>query len=246
MRLIHFSVIALLASVVFSARTQAEPDKAFKGRVTHTENSPPGGKGVGVATRSIPELNGVRGGAQGCPFVDDIMYANGKSFYSRPDINDRGSLWERSLMQAVWQLWYEECCTKNPSTIIKLGSNAVDGYWSKDKSKAGFHRPIVHDPQIPVPESNKGCMIWTPYADSYIYVQGDIKLAVRISKSGAVTAKVIQSTLPAERNLAMLANFEQCSGHPAFTIPPGWHGDVVDLTIKLDASRRPGPLVSQP
>lgn len=88
-------------------------------------------------------------------------------------------------------------------------------------------------------------MIWTPYADSYIYVQGNIKLSVRINKSGAVKAKVIQSTLPAERNLAMMASFEQCSGHPAFTIPPDSHSEVADIIIRLDASRSPGPLVSQ-
>lgn len=186
-------------------------------------------------------LGGCRGGAQNMPFVNTLAYDDGHQFYEG-GVNSSAGIWESALMQAVWQIWYEECLSKDSKTPIKLGSYVVDSQWSRSKEKSGASWHVTDDPQVPVPEANKDCMIWTPCENNpYIYVKGKIDFLLRISRNGLVDTKLTDSNLPPDRTQALLNSFRICKGHPAFCLPPGYKKDSIELKVGLDACREIGP-----
>lgn len=257
---LKYLAIATILMVAGSTPVRSEPDAGHsyvnsaskapsnngrglhKARVVHTEKPDSGTGGATSGTASLALLYGCRGGAQGIPFVNTLAYQGGSQFYEG-DINSPRSSWESAVMQAVWQLWYEACLTKDPQSTIALGTYVVDGQWSKTNAKSGFNWHVTDDPQVPVPESNKGCTIWTPFNNPFIYAKGDVSLLLTITENGSVTPKLIASTLTAQRTKTLIESFRRCSGHPAFRLPPGYKKSSIALTVKLDASREPGPLV---
>ena len=192
--------------------------------------------------RMIYECNGVRGGAQGTPFVD-LIYPDGVGFYTRGDINAPKGRWEAALMQAVWQLSFMQCDEPPPAHPVSLGTKVFDGYWSETGTDNGGREwPVEKDPTWKSNPINPGCSLWIP-GEPYLHCSGDFTAKLTFTRSGQVKAKVLNSNLPPTYTNSLEQSLTGLSGHPVASLPPGYDGDSIDLTFKLNVSRKPGPLM---
>lgn len=183
---------------------------------------------------------GIVGGAHGLPKVEVSYFEEDGKFKPAAGYADQQGYWERGILQALFQMWYQVACLPQADSSLKIrvGNEPVKGYWGDNGKFPGAYWSSLTDPQYES-KNTANESFWTPYpAPCRTFISGNSEILLCLDENGVLSLWDMKSNLPADYIERLHKEIIALSVHPAFVFPVSAPTKSIELGYLEDPGRR--------